>query len=166
MREVRLAKLTLNMGAGDSAARLEASKKAMKTIAGKTIVVTSTRKRTTFGTPRNKAIGVMVTLRGTEAAAMLKRLLEAIEGKLKPTQFDRTGNFSFGIQEYIHIPGIQYDAEIGILGLDVAVTLERPGYRVKRKRIRTGRVGAHHQITKDEAIAWARQFGFRVEEES
>jgi len=165
MKQIQLSKLTLNMGAGDSALKLEASMKAIKTIAGKKVVTTKTTKRTTFGMTKNKAIGVKVTVRGKSAEELLKRLLQAREGKIKPSQFDKYGNFSFGIKEYIHIPGIQYDPDIGILGLDVAVTLERPGFRVRKKRMRKGKVGKTHLITKEEAIEWAKSFGFTVSEE-
>lgn len=161
MRAIRLSKISLNMGAGDAAPRLEASKKAMATIAGKGVVVTTTKRRTTFGMPKNKPIGVKITLRGAAAEALLKRLMEAREHRLKPSQFDSHGNFSFGIKEYIHIPGIEYDPDIGILGLDVAVTLERPGFRVKKKAL-SSPVGKKHLITPEEAIAWATAFGFTV----
>ena len=40
----------------------------------------------------------------------------------------------FGIPEYINIPGIEYDPDIGIIGLEACVTLERPGFRIKKKK--------------------------------
>lgn len=162
MKEIMLEKITLNMGNGDIAQRLEASKKVLSLLTGKKIVVTKTSRRTTFGMPKGKAIGVMVTLRGRDAEVMLKKLLEAVEKKIKPSQFDAQGNFSFGIKEYIHIPGASYDPDIGILGLDVAVTLTRRGFRVKRRKLRSSPVGKKHRITREEAIEWAQRFGFNV----
>lgn len=97
------------------------------------------------------------TLRGQEAMEFLKKVLQALENRLKDSQFDSSGNFSFGIHEYINIPGIKYDPDVGILGMDVAVTLERPGFRVRKRRLRPGKIGKSHLIKKEEAIEWARK---------
>jgi large subunit ribosomal protein L5 len=158
MREIRLAKVTVNMGAGaESATKLEKCKKILQSVTKKKIVITSTHKRSTFGVAKNKPIGAMTTMRGTEAMEFLKKVIQALENKLKESQFDTNGNFSFGIHEYINIPGIRYDPDVGIMGMDVAVTLERPGYRVKKRRLRPRKVGKAHIIKKEEAIEWARK---------
>lgn len=166
MREIRLEKLTLNMGAGESGPKVEKSKSIMEKISGAKVVVTRTEGRTTFGMAQKRDIGVKTTLRGKTAMELLKRLLEAVENRLKPSVFDSGGNFSFGIHEYIHIPGVKYDPDVGILGLDVCVTLERPGYRVKKKRIRPGRIGNKHRITPADAMEWVKKsFGVEVRED-
>jgi large subunit ribosomal protein L5 len=157
MKEIRLAKVTVNMGVGAETAKLEKSKKMMQTVTGKKIVVTSTHKRSTFGVPKGKPIGAKTTLRGADAMGFLKKVLHALENRLKASQFDSNGNFSFGIHEYINIPGIKYDPDVGILGMDVAVTLERPGFRVKKRKLRPGRIGKSHLIKKEDAIEWARK---------
>jgi len=157
MREIRLEKVTVNMGAGADAAKLEKSKKIIYTLTKKKIVITSTHKRSTFGVAKNKPIGAKTTLRGADALDFLKKVLQGVENKLKVSQFDTNGNFSFGIHEYINIPGVKYDPDVGILGMDVAVTLERPGFRVKKRKIRPGRIGHSHLITKEEAMEWARK---------
>jgi len=64
MKEVRLEKVTVNMGAGDSGPKLEKSKKIMEAIVRKKVVITSTKKRSTFGVAKGRQIGVKVTLRG------------------------------------------------------------------------------------------------------
>lgn len=156
MRDIRLAKVTVNMGAGESGPKLEKCKKIMELITKKKVVITSTHKRSTFGVPKNRPIGVKTTLRGMEAIEFLKKVLQAADNKLKESQFDDNGNFSFGIHEYIHIPGIRYDPDVGILGMDVAVTLERPGFRVRKRMIRPGKIGKSHLIKKEEAIQWAK----------
>lgn len=48
MKEIRLAKVTVNMGAGQEAAKLEKCKNIMHTLTRKKIVVTSTHKRSTL----------------------------------------------------------------------------------------------------------------------
>jgi large subunit ribosomal protein L5 len=157
MRKVRLDKLTINMSAGDDAIKLEKSKKMMKKIVGKDVVVTRTHKRTLFGMPKNKPIGAKVTLRGEAAMELLKKLMKARDNKLVPSQFDSTGNFSFGIHEYINIQGVKYDPEVGIIGMDVCVSLRRPGYRVKRRMIKPGKIGEAHKISREDAMAWAKE---------
>lgn len=157
MSNIRIEKLTLNMSAGDSSPKLEKSQKIMEKIIGKKAVITKTHKRTTFGMAKHTPIGVKATIRGAAAMELLKKLLKAKDNRLSPLQFDSSGNFSFGIHEYINIPGIKYDPDVGILGMDVCVSLERPGYRVKKRMIRPARIGKKHRIRKEEAIKWAEQ---------
>ena len=94
---------------------------------------------------------------------LLKRLLEAKEN-LEESNFDDTGNLSFGIKEYIDVPGMEYDPSIAITGFDVSVTLERPGYSVKKRKI-AGKIGKGHLIKKEEAVEFMRkEFGVEVRE--
>ena len=167
MRHIRLEKLTLNVGAGESGPKLEKAKSILQQVAGIPPVVTLTHKRSTFGGGAHRPIGAKVTLRGKPADALLRRLLQAVENKLKPTQFDSQGNFSFGVAEYINVPGLKYIPELGILGFDVCVTLTRPGYRVQRRRLRPSRVGKTHRITVQEARAFVTHtYGTKIEEEA
>ena len=39
-----------------------------------------------------------------------------------------------------------------MMGLEVAITLEKPGYRVKKRRIRSTTIGKKHALTKEEAM--------------
>jgi large subunit ribosomal protein L5 len=166
MREIRLEKVTLNMGAGESGPKLEKCKSMMENISGKKVVITKAHKRTPFGVGKLKPIGVKSTLRGPEAKELLKKLLHALDNRISPRMFDRQGNFSFGIHEYINIPGVRYDPDVGILGLDVCVTLTRPGYRIKEKRIRPKKIGNKHRIKPEEAMEFARkELGVNVTEE-
>ena len=96
---------------------------------------------------------------------VLKRLLQAKESKLLPSQFDDAGNISFGIHEYIDIPGVNYDPKIGVIGQQVCVTLEKPGYRVKRRKLEQKKIPRNHKISKQEAIAFMeKQFGVKIGE--
>lgn len=161
MREVRIEKVTLNIGCG-TRTNTEHAKKILEELSKKTVVITKTRKRTTFNVPKNKPIGCKVTIRN-ETEKFLHLLLEAKENRLPQRSFDNTGNFSFGVKEYIDIPGMEYDPKIGILGMDVCVTLERPGFRVKRKRL-SGRIGKNHVITREEAMNFVKEkFGVVIE---
>lgn len=154
MREIKIAKLTVNIGCGEAGEKLERAKKLLAQLTEKKIVTTHTSKRTTFGSPKGRAIGCKITLRGNDAIAFLKKALETNENNMKARSFDDQGNFSFGIKDHIDIPGVKYDPDIGIFGMDVCVTLERRGYRVSRKKIST-KIGKKHIITSDEARQWA-----------
>lgn len=166
MRKIRLEKLTLNIGSGEAGPGLEKAKALLEKLTQRKAVTTITHKRSTFGVTKGRPIGAKVTLRGEAAMELLKNLLQAVDNRIKPSQFDRNGNFSFGIQEYIHIPGFKYDPDIGILGMDVCITLMRPGFRVSRKRIRPGRIAKSHRITPEEAQAWVKkEFQANITEE-
>ncbi len=161
MREVRIEKITLNVGCG-TRGNIENAQTVLRNFSGGKVIVTKTKKRTTFNVPKNKAIGCKITLR-RNTHAHLKRLFEAKENKLNTGNFDSTGNFSFGIKEYIDVPGMQYDPKLGAIGFDVCVTLERPGYSVKRKML-SSKIGKNHLVTKEDAIDFVKKrFNVTVE---
>ncbi len=160
MLEIRIEKITLNMGCGTDTP-VDVAKQILERVANSKVVITHTRKRTTFNVPKGKAIGCKTTIR-SGSVEFLKRMLEARENKLKESSFDDGGNFSFGIKEYIDIPKMEYDPKLGVLGLDVCVTLERPGYRVKRKKI-AKRLGKNHLIKKNDAMKFVQDnFGTAI----
>jgi large subunit ribosomal protein L5 len=161
MRKIRIAKITLNIGCKQSGEVLENAKLLLERITQRKAVITSTKKRSTFGVAKGRPLGCKITLRGEYAVQMLKRLLEAVDFTIPAKAFDTQGNFSFGVREYIDIPGMKYDPAIGMYGMDVCVTLERPGYHVARKYI-PRKIGKNHRIKKEEAIAWAKEFGIKV----
>ncbi len=163
MRKIRIEKVVLNIGIGESGEKLEKAKNLLEQLTGKKAILTKTKRRTTFGVSKGREIGTKVTLRKDEATEILKRLLATKDNKLSPRCFDKNGNFSFGIHEHIDIPGVKYDPKIGILGMDVCVTLERPGFRVKKKRI-SKPVGKKHRISKEEAMEFIKKnFGITIE---
>ncbi|MEM4245406.1 MAG: 50S ribosomal protein L5 [Candidatus Nanoarchaeia archaeon] len=166
MREIKIEKITLNIGTGEPGEKLEKALKLLKNISGEKPVKTVTRKRIpTWKIRPGLQIGCKVTLRGEKAQKMLKRLLQAKGNKLKKENFDDKGNFAFGIKEYLDIPEAKYDADIGIIGLEVAVTLQRPGYRIKRRMIKPKKIPKKHAITKQEAIEFIqKKYGIEVEQ--
>lgn len=163
MRNIFVSKVTLNIGAGISGEQLEKATKLLGKITGVKAVETATKKRIpTWNLRPGLKIGAKTILRDEQAVELLGRLLKANGNKLKESQFDNTGNVAFGVPEYIDIPGVKYEADIGIMGLEVAVTMERPGYHIKKRAVKKRRVGHRHQITKEEAIAFMKKT-FNVE---
>jgi len=119
-----------------------------------------------MGPEKGEAIGCKVTLRGTAAEEILKRGFAARDNTLKTTCFDQHGNFSFGIHEYIDIPGVKYDPDIGIMGMDITVTMQRPGFSVKKRARRPGRIPSKAAITKEETIDYLKEkFNINIAEE-
>ncbi len=156
MREINIEKITMNVGVGEPGDKLEKIGKLLEQISGAKSVKTTTKKRIPEWNIRpGLDIGVKVTLRGEKANELLKRLLAAVEDKLKSSNFDKNGNLSFGISEYVHIPGAKYDYTVGIVGVSVAITLSRRGYSIARKRM-ARKIGKTHIIKKEEAMEFIR----------
>jgi len=162
MKGIRIEKITLNLGVGKNEDMLKKGLKLLHKITSTKPVETKTKKRIPgWGLRPGLAIGCKVTVRD-DCAKLLKRLLAAKDNALDQRNFDNQGNFSFGIPEYIDIEGLEYDPELRIMGLEAAVTLERPGFRVKKRVLKTAQIGKTHQISKDEAISFVKQMGVEV----
>jgi large subunit ribosomal protein L5 len=164
MREIRLEKLVLNIGVGGGGDKLVKAEKVLKMIAGRTPARTYAKKAVReWGVKEKSPIGCKVTLRDEEAEGVLKKLLEAVERRVKESSFDRSGGVAFGVKEHIDVPGVTYDPETGIFGFDVCVKLARPGYRVKTRRRLQKKVSQSHEIKKEEAIDFmSNKFGVQV----
>jgi large subunit ribosomal protein L5 len=167
MKTIKIEKVTLNIGAGKDQNKLEKGLVLLNTIAGQTPVKTITSKRIQeWGLRPGLPIGCKLTLRKEKAKNILPRLLEAVENKLKPRQFDNNGNVAFGIKEYIEIPGVKYDPKIGIIGLEVCITLERSGFRIKKRRLLNKKIPIRHRITQIESVEYlSKNFKVSVGEE-
>ena len=156
MRTVKVEKVTLNIGAGANPDDVKKAIKLIETISGKKAVQTYGSKRIpTWDVRPGLPLGAKVTVRGTEAVELLKRLLKAVENKLKESQFTQNG-FSFGIKEYIEIPEVRYDPELGIIGLDVCVTLTRPGARIAKRKVLRKSL-KKQSVSKEDAINYAKE---------
>ena len=164
MKKISITKVVLNMGVGKSGDPIEVGKKALEQITGKKPNPRNAKKtERDWGVRKGEPIGVAVTVRGDDATKLLKKLLVTKDNQVKDSAFDNEGNFSFGIKEHIDIPGVKYDPKIGILGLEVSVSLARPGFSIKLRSKHKARVGKNHRITKDDAIKfYTEKFGVKV----
>ena len=153
MQEIRIEKITLNIGVGEAGDKLDKAVSLLKEISRAKPVKTKTMKRVPTWNIRPKlVIGTKVTLRGKKAEDVLRRLLKSVNNKIHIKKFDEYGNFSFGIKEYIEIPGIEYKRDIGIRGLNVTVDFIRSGVRVKRKKIKRGKLPKRQHVSDNEII--------------
>ena len=90
-------------------------------------------------------------------------MLATVDNVLKKKQVSEN-NFSFGIKEYIEIPGVEYQRDIGIIGFDVTVVFKRAGRRVKLRKIKKGKIPSRQRITKEEIIKFMEDnFGTKFE---
>jgi ribosomal protein L5 len=150
MRNLKLEKVVLNCGA--TAEKLEKSVKLLKLLTDRKIKEIVSQKRIpTFGVRPGLKTGCMVTLRGPEKEALLKRLFGAVGNKIKHKKIV-ANQFSFGIKEYLEIPDMEYQRDIGIIGLDVTAVFKRNGKRVAFKKIKQGRVPKKQDVTPEEII--------------
>ncbi len=164
MREIRVGKVVVNIGLGKSGEAIERGKQVLEQVTGQKPSQRRAKKSIRdFGIHQGEPIGVMVTVRGDKTGELIEKLLTAREKKLPSSSFDAKGSISFGIKEHIEIPGIRYDPAIGILGMNVSILLERPGYRVARRSRRSSRVGKAHQVSKDDSTNYFKEkFGVTV----
>ena len=162
MRKIKMEKIVLSCGAiGQD---LEKSKKLIEFLTKKKAQIIKSgpkRRIPAFGVKPGMELGVRVTIRGEFAKETLKRLLGAVDNTIKAKQV-MSNTFSFGIKEYIEIPGIEYQREIGIRGLSVTVVFIRPGVRVKRRKIKSAGLPARQYASREEIITFMKE-NFKTE---
>jgi large subunit ribosomal protein L5 len=163
MREPYIAKVVVDMCTGGGEALTKAAT-ILESLSGQT--PTQSRARQTvrdFGIRRREPIAVRVTLRQKKAHEFLVKALEAKENILLIKNWDLDGNFAFGIAEHINIPDVKYDPQLGIQGMNITVCVERPGFRVKRRKRRRTKVPYRHRLTPDESMVFVKKkFGIEI----
>jgi large subunit ribosomal protein L5 len=164
MRKISVGKVVINIGVGKSGEPLEKARHALEELTNRQPSVRGAKKSVRdFNIHKGEPIGAMVTLRRESANDFLRRVIAANANRIRSSSFDNYGNLSVGIREHIDIPGTKYNPEIGIFGMDVCVSLTRPGYRVAKKRDKHS-IGKDHRISKDDAIRFFKEeFGAEVQ---
>ncbi len=151
----RIAKVTVNMGVGEGGDRLEKAERTLEKLTGQ-------KPSRTFGKMNNRDLGVRpgmpigckATLRGTTAEEFVRRALYTRHSKIFGWSFDNQGNLQFGVKDHTDFEGERYDPDTGVFGMDVAITLEKPGHRIKHRRLLSRKVPRRHRVTPEEARAF------------
>jgi large subunit ribosomal protein L5 len=153
MREPTIEKVVVHMGVGQGGRDLGNAEDILTDITDQQPVRTQAKStKPEFDIREGDPIGAKVTLRDEEARDFLERALPIAD--LSRSQFDDTGNFSFGVNEHTDFPSQEYDPNVGIYGLDVTVNMVRPGYRVSKRDKETRSIPQRHRLTPDDAIAY------------
>jgi len=163
MKSIKIDSVTLHCSSADSA-KLNKEEILLERISGAKPVRTLAKKRIpVWKIKQGMDIGVKVTLRGKKATELLKTLIAGIQ-EFKESQFN-PGSFAFGIKEYIQVPAITYQRDLGMMGFEVMVSLKRPGFRVSKRRKFPAKIGASHRITKKETIEFFKiNFGMNIKQ--
>ena len=161
MRKIRIEKIVLNVGGIGE--KLEKGFKLLSFITKRKPAKMKSKKRIpTLEVRPGLEVGAVVTIR-KDKEELLRRLLAAVDNFVKKRQMSEN-NFSFGIKEYLEIPGMEYQRDIGIVGFDVTVVFKRAGRRIRLKKIKKGKVSKKQIITKEEIIKFMEDnFQTRIE---
>jgi large subunit ribosomal protein L5 len=153
MRQPRIEKVVVHMGVGEGGRELQNAQEILEEITGQESVRTLAKQTVQeYDIREGDPIGAKTTLRDDDAEAFLETALPLAD--LSASQFDDTGNVSFGIAEHTEFPSQEYDPQIGIYGLDVTVTLVRPGYRISKRDRETRSIPSNHRMTPEDAVAY------------
>jgi len=159
----KIAKVTVNIGVGEAGERLRKAETVITNITNqKTIQTLSKTTNKDLGIREGMPLGCKVTLRGKRAHDFLKEAFIARDNKIAEYSFDDQGNLSFGIPDHTLFKSQKYDPNIGIFGMDVCITMQRAGYRVKNRRIARRHIPHKHRVTREETIEFFKDT-FKVE---
>jgi large subunit ribosomal protein L5 len=131
MQVPRLEKIVVNMGVGKAtqqASLLEGAVKDLQQITGQKPLITKARKSiAAFKLREGNAIGAKVTLRGARMWEFFDRLISLAIPRVRdfrglpPNAFDGRGNYTFGFDEQLIFPEIDYDKIDAVRGMDITI---------------------------------------------
>ncbi len=157
MLKPKIENVVVNLNVGKSGEPLDKASRVLQEITGQTPIKKKAKSTIRdFGIREGEPIAAVVTLRKQKAIAFLKKVLPVVDNKVSRSSFDKQGNFAFGIKEHIEIAGVKYDPDVGIFGMDICVTMVRPGYRVKSRRRQKARIGRRHVLSPEESLVFAK----------
>lgn len=158
MQKPYVEKVVVNISVGKSGLPLQRAFNVLEQLTEQKPIYRKAKKTVRdWGIRQNEPIACIVTLRGLKAKTLLKKAFGAVNKQLSKSCFDVHGNFSFGISEHIEIPGTRYDPQLGIVGMDVSVTIEKPGYRVKRRHRLKSKIGKKQRVRPEEAMKYVQE---------
>lgn len=161
-----VAKVTVNIGVGEGGEKLKKAESVLEGVTKQKPVQTiSKTTNKDWGLRKFMPIGCKVTLRKKAAETFLMSALKIRENKIAEYSFDNQGNFSFGVPDHTLFEGQKYDPNVGIFGMDICVTVEKPGYRVKHRRVDRRKIPHRHELSREETMKYiAEKFNVEVVE--
>lgn len=148
-----IAKVTVNIGVGEAGEKLKKAEAVLEGVTKQKPVQTlSKTTNKDWGLRKFMPIGCKVTLRKKAAETFLANALKIRENKIAEYTFDDQGNFSFGVPDHTLFEGQKYDPSIGIFGMDICVTVEKPGYRIKHRRVDRRKIPQRHGLNKEDTM--------------
>ena len=158
MQDLRIGKVVVHMGVGESGEKLSKAEDVLSKITHQKPVKAMAKKtQPAFGIRKGAPIGCKVTLRGDAAQSFFETSMGILRRELAASQFDDQGNFSFGIEEHTDFPGMSYDPTIGIFGMDVNVVLEKRGTRIARRRVDQRKLPVRQRVRREEAVRFLQE---------
>ncbi len=131
MEVPRLEKIVVNMGVGKAtqqASLLEGAVTDLTLITGQKPLVTRARRSiAAFKLREGVPIGAKVTLRGDRMWEFLDRLIALAIPRIRdfrglpPNGFDGRGNYTFGVDEQLIFPEVDYDKIDTVRGMDITI---------------------------------------------
>jgi len=131
MQAPRFDKIVINMGVGRATAQpslIEGAVKDLTAISGQKPIVTKARRSIAgFKLREGQSIGVKVTLRGDRMWEFLDRLVSVAIPRIRDfrglpaTAWDGRGNYTFGVNEQVIFPEIDYDRVDQVRGMDITI---------------------------------------------
>ncbi len=131
MQVPKLVKIVVNMGVGaatQQAKLLEGAVADLEVITGQKPVITRAKQSiSNFRLREGQAIGAKVTLRGDRMYEFLDRLITLAIPRIRdfrglnPRSFDGNGNYTFGVNEQLIFPEIDYDKVDTTRGMDITI---------------------------------------------
>jgi large subunit ribosomal protein L5 len=131
MQVPRFEKIVLNMGVGKALQQqslLEGAVRDIETITGQKAIVTKAKKSIAgFKLREGNSIGAKVTLRGDRMWEFFDRLISISIPRIRdfrglnPRSFDGNGNYTFGVNEQLIFPEIDYDKVDSPRGMDITI---------------------------------------------
>jgi large subunit ribosomal protein L5 len=153
MSETSIAKVTVNIGVGEAGDRLQKAIMVLSNITNhKPVQTLSKTTNKDWGIRKRMPIGCKVTLRGKDAEDFLAKALKTRENKMADYSFDYEGNLSYGVPDHTLFENQRYDPNIGIFGMDICITMKKPGYRIKKRRLDKRNIPHRHRVKRDETI--------------
>lgn len=131
MQVPRLSKIVINAGVGratQQASLLEGAQRDLELLSGQKAIVTRAKKSiASFKLREDVPIGAKVTLRGDRAWEFFDRLIAVAIPRIRDFRglsaksFDGRGNYTFGINDQLIFPELDYDKIDAPRGFDITI---------------------------------------------